>query len=983
MTLGLILSPVSGSMTRSYADEVSIEEIKTKEYDKIDLIQAYLKSYEQVKLSELYRFASKEKQDNLDKVMEDAKEYASQNEVTLKDLDNHIEKIKEANSDLSIDAKFNLRSLKENIIVSGKLLYNNENKSESEEYKSLTEKIEESKNILKDENLSKATGEDLIKINKELLSLFQNAKEAFGDENKYWEPNESDFERLDKEINNREDVIVEKSKYSDLLDDVKRLKDKHEAFIKNFKYEHGSSVQRKAYDDAFEIMNSMSDLEESQENYDKLSLAAKNVVQARFNILNENLRLKTIKVYPYYDNNVEIIEILRNLNKIRRNKDSILSKLKDEDLKKTFKKAIFEAETLEENFANGYISEYKVYKDLNDSLNNMVKDIDLSEPYKRPSIPVKAEEKPIESKKEALKTSLVKAYDFRKQADFKSAKEAQQKKLNDVVAKAEDLIKKSDENPGSVTDKELEDAKKAVDNALADFNKFADKDSAKKALNALLNETQGINIDQFYGKDQKEARDAYTKAREAAAKAVKNIDKTSLEDLNKIHKDFKENIDKLAEFLNKRLKNLVDDDDNFRKTDEYKDADKDTNREESIVNYIGLLTEAQEELKKAVPDANRLNILYNKLANARSEITKKISPEKRKLSDAVLDSYVFLKSKEYQKALTGSDKYLKYAAEKYRADLERAKKLLAASEINKDEAKEVLESLNKAKDFIESKIKEKEYLIYEYTKKLNEIKNHKDYKNLNQAIRKRLEDALVLAGKGGDKDEIFRALDEVMSDASIKEFIKKMEAEKNPNTARDDLLKKILAMVNDSKKFTEGDKYKNAPDELKADYDRALKDAQKILKETNPTEAEVKAVYDRLKLTTERIEIRDIIDRRLVVLADKFKKEQLKIANPADRKAIADKINALKENPYTTMEEVDAVEKELDALINPQVATTTTLTPQGGVVTNTRPVSTVTNPGSTVKTGINGIAKVAVVLVVAAIILIFTRKKGDKNETNK
>ncbi len=96
----------------------------------------------------------------------------------------------------------------------------------------------------------------------------------------------------------------------------------------------------------------------------------------------------------------------------------------------------------------------------------------------------------------------------------------------------------------------------------------------------------------------------------------------------------------------------------------------------------------------------------------------------------------------------------------------------------------------------------------------------------------------------------------------------------------------------------------------------------------------------------------------------------------------ADKINALS-GENMTMDDALRVEKELDALINPQVATTTTLTPQGGVVTNTRPVSTVTNPGSTVKTGINGIAKVAAVLVVAAIILIFTRKKGDKNETNK
>ena len=103
----------------------------------------------------------------------------------------------------------------------------------------------------------------------------------------------------------------------------------------------------------------------------------------------------------------------------------------------------------------------------------------------------------------------------------------------------------------------------------------------------------------------------------------------------------------------------------------------------------------------------------------------------------------------------------------------------------------------------------------------------------------------------------------------------------------------------------------------------------------------------------------------------------MKIANPADRQAIADKINSLA-GENMTMDDALRVEKELNDLINPKFAATQTLVPQGGVPTTTRPVSTVTNPGSIVKTGINGIAKVAVVLVAALGIFILTSKKGDK-----
>ena len=973
MTLGLILSPVSGSMTRSYADEVSIEEIRTKAYKKAGKIKNYAKYYEDFKNSNDYRLAESVKKDALGKAIGDAVSYVDAGSVTLEDLDKHIKNIEDCFTAVSTNANKNLNDIKTSILASKRLLSNNEAKKGTSEYEKVSENIAKAIEILKAENISGTDFNKLSDANNELVDSFDKAITAFKDTSSYGGPEDQDFTKLDAELN-KESVKI--ASFEKLLEDRQSLLDTGSTFKSTPDYKNLSEENKKIYDKAFDELDAITGSTESDEN---ILEKVRSFGQILSDVKNENITLNSGVIVPRLENEkaakAKEVEVWKKHFADKANINKIISEkgLGDKDLFKEYNDAFYKA--MEISLDKTYSKDLKDYQNLTAKLNELSGKIKA---YKS------TEEKPVKSTKLTdLKAAVVKANEFKNKPAYKDADKGLKDKLDKAIKDAVDLVEKEEKNPGSVADKELEDAKKAVDNALDDFNKFADKDSAKKALNALLNETQGINIDQFYGKDQKEARDAYTKAREAAAKAVKNIDKTSLEDLNKIHKDFKENIDKLAEFLNKRLKDLVDDDDNFRKTDEYKEADKDTNREESIVNYIGLLTEAQEELKKAVPDANRLNILYNKLANARSEITKKISPEKRKLSDAVLDSYVFLKSKEYQKALTGSDKYLKYAAEKYRADLERAKKLLESSKINKDEAKEVLESLNKAKDFIESKIKEKEYLIYEYTKKLNEIKNHKDYKNLNPAIRKRLEDALVLAGKSGDKDEIFRALDEVMNDASIKEFIKKIEAEKNPNVTRDKLLTDLTNLINEDKKLKEGGfKYQKAQKALRDAYDVALKEATDFIRDNkNPSEDEVRAVYQKL-LNAKNALDGDKFDELIHALAARFKKEQLKIANPADRKAIADKINALS-GENMTMDDALRVEKELDALINPQVATTTTLTPQGGVVTNTRPVSTVTNPGSTVKTGINGIAKVAAVLVVAAIILIFTRKKGDKNETNK
>lgn len=963
-------------MTRSYADEVSTEEIETKAYKKAGKIKNYVKYYDDFKNSNDYRLAESLEKDALDKAIGDAVSYVDANSLTLEDLDKHIKNIEDCFTAVSTNANENLNDIKTSILASKRLLSNNEAKKGTSEYEKVSENIAKAIEILKAENISGTDFNKLSDANNELVDSFDKARIAFKDTSSYGGSEDQDFTKLDAELN-KESVKI--ASFDKLIEDRQSLLDAGSAFKLTTDYENLSEDNKKIYDKAFDELDAITGLTESDENYKNILEKVRSFGQILSDVKNENITLNSGVIVPRLENEkaakAKEVEVWKKHFADKANINKIISEkgLGDKDLVKEYNDAFYRA--VEISLDKTYSKDLKDYQNLTAKLNELSEKIKA---YKSPK------EKPVKSTKLTdLKAAVVKANEFKNKAAYKDADKGLKDKLDKAIKDAVAQVEKEEKNPGSVTDKELEDAKKAVDNALADFNKFADKESAKKALIALLNETQGINIDQFYGKDQKEARDAYTKAREAAAKAVKNIDKTSLEDLNKIYKNFKENKDKLAEFLNKRLKDLVDDDDNFRKTDEYKEADKDTNREESIVNYIGLLTEAQEELKKAVPDANRLNILYNKLANARSEITKKMSRQARELSDAILDSYVYISSLKNESNGLKSER--SKAITLYSQYIDKAKSLQKAGKLDSSEAEDILDLINHTKDYIDGKISKKSYLSNQYYHIFKEMMVHKDYEtSIGQVSRKRLEKAVRdYLDKNGDENSIFSSLDAVWKDSEIQAFKNKMEEENNPQITRDKLLTDLTNLINEDKKLKEGGfKYQKAQKALRDAYDVALKEATDFIRDNkNPSEDEVRAVYQKL-LNAKNALDGDKFDELIHALAARFKKEQLKIANPADRKAIADKINALS-GENMTMDDALRVEKELDALINPQVATTTTLTPQGGVVTNTRPVSTVTNPGSTVKTGINGIAKVAAVLVVAAIILIFTRKKGDKNETNK
>lgn len=964
LTLGLVISPVA----RVVADEsveVEAASFKTDEeeiYEETALIKAIVEDFEETKKSDLFRLASKDKKDNLSQVMKDASDYLSKSEISLSELDGHISKIDAANKDVAESGKANLDNFKASIIKLESLLKNHEDKKDSEEYKDISEALAEAKDNLNREKLAELNGESLNQLTKGLTNAFESYKKTLADENDYT-ASEDALNKLDNEYNKTYETPADRDAKA-LVADRDTLVKTHEDFINSTSYFLAEASKKKAYDEAYKALASL----EGKVEYDVLYKAVKDTAKAKADIEGKDPDLNTVKPAPSAKEiEAKTIEVLNRLRAYVTESDKVTKNLTDANLKNEYLANIAKAKAYAINYGNGIKRDLKTYQDLENKLKEL-----------KAKIEAKTTEK---SKLDILKADLEKALKFKTTSDYIAGEMDKQAKLNKAIENAREVLKKEEDK---ITDEEASLASKAINEALSAFEKFSDKDMARKAIKDLLDKTAGIKIDQIYTDNQKDAKNEYKKTRENATKLLDNKE-ASLDDLDKAYKEFKNSFDKLAVFLTSRLQKLVDDDQNFRSSEKYKEVDEesknDSKKEKAIINYMGLVNQAKEELKKPAPDANLLNDLYRKLVNARAEINGEISSQARELSDAIIDGRAYMDTKKYKNAAVSTNKTIKDAALNYKLLIETAEAYKKAGNFDSEETKDLLDAIKAARNLLDGKISEKAYLNNKYYHILNTLTKHKDYKTINQASRERLEKALKLYRESTDEEAVFKALDEVMNDTYIKEFIKKVEDEKNPNLTRDKLLEDLTTLINQDKKLKEGGfKYQKAQKALRDAYDLALKEAKDLIaNKENPTEEEVRAAYKKLlnaKNNLDGDKFSDFVQN----LAKRFKQDQLKIANPEDRKAIAAKINALSQDEMT-MDDALKVEKELNDLINKKVVTTTTtLAPQGN--TTTRPISTITNPGSIVRTGVTGIAKVGVILLAALGIYKIISKKGDKNENN-
>src|SRR5699024_7710306 len=150
-------------------------------------------------------------------------------------------------------------------------------------------------------------------------------------------------------------------------------------------------------------------------------------------------------------------------------------------------------------------------------------------------------------------------------------------------------------------------------------------------------------------------------------------------------------------------------------------------------------------------------------------------------------------------------------------------------------AKETLDALTKSKDFIEGKLDETRFKNSYYYNILKAVSEREEFKSVGQVARARLLDALNMYTDDKEDDaKILSALETAFNEPEIKKIRAKMDAEANPNSVRDKLLKDLTELINGDKNLKEGGfKYQKAQKALRDAYDLALKEANELIANNN------------------------------------------------------------------------------------------------------------------------------------------------------
>lgn len=886
LALGLVLStPISTINNPSYASEASNQETDTK----INDLKAYVNDYNNKVASNSYRLASDESKKAYDQAYSQANEYLKSEDKKGDQLDICITSIETSLKNLEENSKENQKSLKVAIIKAGKLLDKNKEKVDDKDqaYIDINKDLTKAKDILKNENLEKAAGKELIDLKDAITNNFTLLKEKYEDKEEY-EVSDEEIKALDKELNPEE---TKSNYFQDVVDDRDKLLNSHEEFIGSNPYKEAKAEQKAAYNKAYNTLKDMAIDKDDKSNaaYNKILEAVKNAYQERYTIDGKDLNLKTVKTD-------------------KSEKDKL------EEAKKTLDAYIKDRENIE-----------KILKEDKFKDDNILKD----------------------SYKENIEKAI-------KLKENKEATLEDYNKLNDELKKITDEIKSKSQV------KTIEDA--------------------RAHLKILVDNKDNIKKSTAYTNAETEAKDAYDKAikdGEYILNKLANGEKLSLEEVKKAHDKILEAILNLDYKSSDKLQKLVNEDEEFRKSKNYKDLEENSSKKEIIDHYNNLIKLAKEELAKTSPDRANINLLLKAIKDSKDEIDGKLSTPARKLNYEIYISDVFKGLAAYKKPKD------KDAAKEYDGFLELAKYLKDSGKADSKLAGHILEILTNARKYLGGEISKERYTINKNYILLKMVKADEDYKNVNQVSRERLEKALELAEDSmknpDDKDKQAKALQslgEVLEDPSIKAIIKKI-FDSNPLKERKDLLNELNVLVSNDKKLKEGSfKYQKAKKVNRDAYDQALASAKEVVAKDKPSLDEVNRALTNLKKAIENLD-GDKFEDSINALAKEFKEKQ-KLIPQDKRQAMADRINSLNE-PGKTMDDYEAVKKEFYDLINDKKVsvTTTTVTP------STSPVQTVTKAGSPVKTGINGIAKVAIILVVAAIIYVILKKKGENNEINK
>ena len=480
--------------------------------------------------------------------------------------------------------------------------------------------------------------------------------------------------------------------------------------------------------------------------------------------------------------------------------------------------------------------------------------------------------KTVDQAKTAITAVVAKAKELdKKMSDLKT--------LVDLVNKQKETLKKSDGYKDTSKKNAFDTALKAAEDLVktdsAD-NKTADEvDKISKALEKAVKDLGGNTVDksklqreietayEWQGKDKQGKDDSSIKKNpkyENASKDKKNDFDTALSNAKKVYEQKDASQVSINEAESK-LSKAIDALDGHNKSD-LNDAIKKANSKKSEIVYNNASEDKKSAFDKALKYAEeiekKLGASDVEISKAKDDLDKALNDLNGKVKTSDLEAAVE-KAKKMKKSTTdpksdGDPKYENASQEKKQAvdtALNRAESALA--DAKKDKSKNTPEQKQKAIDEALNKLNDAISNLdgvdkTKLTGKLTEAKGKKDtpaYKNASNTNSKALDDAIASAENIVNKAG---ATEKEISDA-INKLTKAIDGLDGHDISD---LHNAVDNANTKKSKVS---YKNANQDKRDNFDKALKAAEEILKNPNgKTEQAIKTAKDNLEIASNELD---------------------------------------------------------------------------------------------------------------------------------
>ena len=496
----------------------------------------------------------------------------------------------------------------------------------------------------------------------------------------------------------------------------------------------------------------------------------------------------------------------------------------------------------------------------------------------------------IEVNKDALKAEIAKDPTVKGTDKYKNATDAKKKAYDDALAEAKRIDAKTDATQAEVNKakQDLADAAAALDGQPTD----------KDALKAEIAKDPTVKDDDKYKNATENSKKAYDDALAEAKRIDAKTDATQAE-VNKAKKDLEDAAAALdGQATNKdALKAEIAKDPTVKADDKYKNA-----TDEKKEAYDDALAEAKRIDAKTDATQAEVNKAKQDLANAAAALDGQ--PTNKDDLQSEVDKENSVKDSDTYKNGTEESK------KKYDDALQKAKDVLADSNASQAEVDKAKKDLEDAKNALDGQPTDKDALKSEIAKDPT-VKDDDKYKNATEDSKKAYDKALEEAKKVDEK--------EGATQAEVDKAKKDLEDTKNALDGQPTDKDALKAEIAKDPTVKANDKYKNATDEKKEAYDKALEEAKKVDEKEGASQAEVDKAKKDLEDTknaldgqpTDKDALKAEIAKEPTVKADDKYKNATDEKKEAYDKAL-EEAKKVDEKEGASQAEVDKAKKDLE-----------------------------------------------------------------------